>query len=94
LSLIRYFNPTANCDTIAPANTIDNTFIPEFLYHTYLTVDKHNIQTLEDIPRLYILGSHSTLEAAKKYALKALATLGYKEADFALHQTRPHGVEE
>uniref|UniRef100_A0A8H7N2W9 Uncharacterized protein n=1 Tax=Bionectria ochroleuca TaxID=29856 RepID=A0A8H7N2W9_BIOOC len=79
---------------MAPANTIDDTFIPEFLYHTCLTVDEHDVQTLEDIPRLYVLGSHGTLEAAKKCALKALATLGYEEADFALYQTRPHGVEE
>ncbi|CAH0039311.1 unnamed protein product [Clonostachys rhizophaga] len=79
---------------MAPANTIDDTFIPEFLYHTCLTVDEHDVQTLEDIPRLYVLGSHGTLEAAKKCAFKALATLGYEEADFALYQTRPHGVEE
>uniref|UniRef100_A0A8H7K7Y9 Uncharacterized protein n=1 Tax=Bionectria ochroleuca TaxID=29856 RepID=A0A8H7K7Y9_BIOOC len=72
----------------------DQTLIPEFLYHTCLTVDEHNVQTLGDIPRLYVLGSHGTVKAAKEFALGALGTLGYEEADFAVYQTRPPGVEE
>ncbi|CAG9988122.1 unnamed protein product [Clonostachys byssicola] len=79
---------------MAPGNTSDNAFIPEFLYHTCLTINEHHIQTLADIPRLYVLGSHGTLESAKQFALEALATLGYKEEDFAIYQTRPHDAEE
>ncbi|VUC28258.1 unnamed protein product [Clonostachys rosea] len=79
---------------MAPKDTSDDTFIPEFLYHTCLTVDENNVQTLEDIPRRYVLASHGTLEAAKQSALKALATLGYEEADFAVYKARPDVAEE
>jgi hypothetical protein len=65
------------------------TFVPEFLYHTYLKVDEHGVETKEVIPRFYVLGTHATVESAKNSAATVIPKLGYEESDFDIYEERP-----
>lgn len=62
--------------------------IPEQLYHTTLTVVDFHKDTSGAIRDVYVLGTHTTISAAKSFALRALTHLGYQPDDFAEYATR------
>ncbi|KAK3299706.1 uncharacterized protein B0H64DRAFT_103909 [Chaetomium fimeti] len=70
------------------ADTDGNSSIPELLYHTTLTVVDFHRDTSGSTRDTHVLGTHTTLPAAKAFALRALETLGYKPADFDEYATR------
>ncbi|CAK7213551.1 hypothetical protein SBRCBS47491_001839 [Sporothrix bragantina] len=55
---------------------------PELLYHTTLTVVGKDAETSAPTRHVYVLGTHSTVEAAKAFSSKALKDLGYEPSDF------------
>ncbi|KAL2022173.1 hypothetical protein VTK56DRAFT_6002 [Thermocarpiscus australiensis] len=82
------------------AATEGNPPIPEQLFHTTLTVVDYHKDTSGAIRDVYVLGTHTTLPSAKRFALAALQQLGYQPDDFAEYATRadapdaeawPHG---
>ena len=62
--------------------------IPEQVYHTTLTVVDFHKDTSGSTRDTHVLGTHTSLPAAKAFALSALETLGYKPADFDEYTTR------
>lgn len=60
--------------------------IPTLLHHTCLTVIDKGEGTLGPDPRVYVLGTHSTIKAAKAFALEALSTLGYDKDSFKVYR--------
>ncbi|KIL90036.1 hypothetical protein FAVG1_06774 [Fusarium avenaceum] len=56
--------------------------IPELLYHIILTVINYPVDPSGAQQSTYILGTRSTLEAAKGLSFKVLQVLGYKPQDF------------
>ena len=69
-------------------------FVPDSLYHTSLVVNEHGVETTSVIPKYYVIGTHATVESAKKFALSVLPNLGYEKSDFADYEERPRDVEE
>ena len=67
--------------------------VPSELYHTCLKVDEHGFETNSMLPKFYVLGTHATIEAAKKYALTVLPSLGYAKDDFPDYEERPSVTE-
>jgi hypothetical protein len=68
--------------------------VPQTLYHTLLTVVDHT-SLAPGAPRaVYPLGTHTTLEAAKKFSLNALSLLGYSRSDFELYEEKPAKTDE
>ncbi|PNP57319.1 hypothetical protein FNYG_15240 [Fusarium nygamai] len=55
---------------------------PELLYHTVLTVIDYHKEPLGATRSVYVLGTHSALEAAKAFATSALQGLNYQPEDF------------
>ncbi|CRK12762.1 hypothetical protein BN1723_007422, partial [Verticillium longisporum] len=66
--------------------------IPEFLYHSVLTIVEHDPQPNGQTSVVHILGTHGTIPAAKAFATRALAMLGYDKNKFQIYQTRPAQV--
>lgn len=66
--------------------------IPELLYHTTLTVIDYKDDTSGFTQTVYVLGTHSTLSAAKAFSKSALHELGYEPDDFTTYAVR--GAEE
>ncbi|KAM7187705.1 hypothetical protein V8F33_011089 [Rhypophila sp. PSN 637] len=62
--------------------------VPEQLYHTTLTVIDFHKDTSGSTRDVYVLGTHTTLQAAKAFTLKALETLGYSPDDFYTYKVR------
>ncbi|KAK3348187.1 hypothetical protein B0H65DRAFT_168357 [Neurospora tetraspora] len=63
--------------------------VPENLYHTTLTVIDHHATTSGAINNLHVLGTHTTLDAAKAFAYHdALRSLNYQPYDFSIYATR------
>ncbi|KAK4445881.1 hypothetical protein QBC34DRAFT_412399 [Podospora aff. communis PSN243] len=62
--------------------------IPDLLFHTILTVIDYHVDTSGSTRNVYVLGTHTTLEAAKAFSLKALSSLGYEPDDFAEYASR------
>ncbi len=69
-------------------NTNENSPIPEELFHTTLTVVDFHHDTSGSTRDVYVLGTHTTLSAAKAFALSALSHLGYQPDDFSEYTTR------
>lgn len=63
--------------------------VPDLLYHTCLTV----IDPGTDKPQVYVLSSHSTIEAAKKSAVEAIPKLGFDKDEFEVYQEQIHATE-
>ncbi|KAI6756151.1 hypothetical protein HG530_011887 [Fusarium avenaceum] len=55
---------------------------PELLYHTILTVIDYHVDPSGAQRSIYILGTHSTLEAAKDSSYGVLQSIRYKPQDF------------
>ena len=62
--------------------------VPELLFHTVLTVIDYHADTSGSTQTVYVLGTHTTLEAAKAFSYTALEGLGYQPDDFAEFETR------
>ncbi|CAK7212953.1 hypothetical protein SBRCBS47491_001638 [Sporothrix bragantina] len=56
--------------------------IPELLYHTTLTVLGKDTDASAVTRNVYVLGTHSTVEAAKAFSATALEALNYEPTDF------------
>lgn len=69
-------------------DTDGNPSIPEQVYHTTLTVVDFHRDTSGSTRDTHVLGTHTSLPAAKTFALSALETLGYKPGDFDEYTTR------
>ena len=77
---------------IAPnTNKKFNMEVAELLYHTTLTIVDNNADTSGNIRKMYILGTHANLEAAKQFAAKGLHSLGYEPEDFAIFEGHQPG---
>lgn len=61
--------------------------IPDLLFHTMLTVIDYHTDTSGSTRTVYVLGTHTALEAAKAFSLTALSDLGYTPDDFAEYET-------
>ncbi|KAK4107075.1 hypothetical protein N656DRAFT_785688 [Canariomyces notabilis] len=70
------------------AESNDSHPIPDQLYHTTLTVVDYHLDTSGSTRDFYVLGTHTTVSAAKAFALGALKSLGYQPDDFADYTTR------
>ncbi|KAM6508105.1 hypothetical protein FALCPG4_017993 [Fusarium falciforme] len=57
--------------------------LPELLYHTVLTVIDYYQEPSGPTSSVYVLGTHSTIEAAKAFATSALQGLSYEPEGFA-----------
>jgi len=68
--------------------TNGNPSIPEQLFHTTLTVIDFHRDTSGSTRDVHVLGTHTTLPAAKAFALVALKHLGYQPEDFEKYATR------
>lgn len=79
---------------MATEETTGSDFIPDTLFHTCLTVNEHSGETSEAVPRVYILGTHATVEAAKRFASGVIPTLGYDREDFDVYEERSRDTEE
>lgn len=79
--------------------TNGNKNVPELLHHTTLTVIDYHQDTSGSTRDVFVLGTHTTLAAAKAFAHAALGLLGYQPDDFTEYATRadtppeewPHG---
>ncbi|KAJ9149448.1 hypothetical protein NKR23_g4215 [Pleurostoma richardsiae] len=67
---------------------------PEQIYHTTLTVIDYHEDNSGSTQTVWVLGTHSTLEAAKAFTRTALQTLGYAPEDFAAYEVKPAGADE
>jgi len=67
--------------------------IPELLFHTTLTVIDFHVDTSGSTQSVYVLGTHTTLESAKAFTLKALEGLNYQADDFDEFETRAPNKE-
>lgn len=65
---------------------------PDQLFHTTLTVVDFHRDTSGSTREVYVLGTHTTLPAAKTFALASLLQLGYKPDDFTEYATRVEAV--
>ena len=69
---------------------------PELLFHTVLRVIDFHTDTSGATQSVYVLGTHTALDAAKSFALHALQGLGYEESEFKEYKTHanlPSGEE-
>ncbi|EXK24711.1 hypothetical protein FOMG_18578 [Fusarium oxysporum f. sp. melonis 26406] len=62
--------------------------VPELLYHTVLTVIDYHKEPSGATRSVYVLGTHSSLEAAKAFATSALQGLNYQPEDFTEFNVR------
>ncbi|KAH7126445.1 hypothetical protein B0J13DRAFT_530988 [Dactylonectria estremocensis] len=65
--------------------------VPELLHHTTLTVIDYHEDPSGATRSVYVLGTHSTLEASKVFATSALQGLKYEPSDFAEYTVRSAG---
>jgi hypothetical protein len=70
------------------AETNGNPSIPEQLFHTTLTVVDYHLDTSGSTRDVHVLGTHTSLPAAKAFALAALELLGYEPDDFEEYAAR------
>jgi hypothetical protein len=66
--------------------------VPELLFHTTLTVVDNQPNPSGPARATYPLSTHTTMEAAKEFAPKALAELGYHRSDFETYEIRPEST--
>lgn len=67
--------------------------VPELLFHTILTVIHHNNESGNGHLDTYVLGTRTTLEAAKSFAKHSLTYFGYAKEEFEIYEERTPGVE-
>ena len=65
--------------------------IPEFLYHTTVTVINNHAASGGSQQAVYVLGTHANLEAAKSFALTALPRINYQPDDFVAYNVHRAG---
>ena len=86
LNTIEVYQST--CTNIKMVNTNGKPTVPELLFHTTLTVIDYHRDTSGSTRDVHVLGTHTSLSAAKVFALMALELLGYDEDDFDEYSTR------
>ncbi|KAH8879051.1 hypothetical protein GQ53DRAFT_54535 [Thozetella sp. PMI_491] len=64
---------------------------PELLYHTILTVTAPQETTSGDRISVHVLGTHATLQAAKKFAASGFHFLHYEPEDFVEYEIHQAG---
>lgn len=62
--------------------------VPELLFHTVLIVVDYHTDTSGSTRNVYVLGTHTSLAAAKAFSQKALHGLDYEPEDFAEYAAR------
>lgn len=62
---------------------------PDTLFHTLLTVIDYHTDPSGGTRSTWVLGSHTDLPAAKAFAKKSLASLGYNRDDFKTYEEAP-----
>jgi hypothetical protein len=62
--------------------------VPKLLYHTVLTVIDYHTEPSGATRSVYVLSTHSVLEAAKAFATSALQRLNYQREDFTVFAVR------
>ncbi|KAL6881290.1 hypothetical protein J3F83DRAFT_721722 [Trichoderma novae-zelandiae] len=62
--------------------------VPEQLFHTVLTVIDYSHDSSGADRTAFVLKTHGTLDAAKKFASQSLETLGFAPEDFQLYRVR------
>ena len=65
-----------------------NPAVPELLFHTILTAVDFHSDTSGSTREVHVLGTHTTLSAAKAFAFTSLLHLGYQPDDFTEYATR------
>lgn len=65
--------------------------VPDLLYHTTLTVIDYHQDPSGATRSVYVLGTHSTVQAAKSFANSALQSLNYAQDDFSEYEVRSEG---
>lgn len=70
------------------AETQGKPSVPEQLFHTTLMVVDFHQDTSGSTRDVYVLGTHTSLAAAKAFALESLTHLGYQPDDFAEYASR------
>jgi hypothetical protein len=70
------------------AESNGNPTVPEQLFHTILTVVDFHADTAGSTREVHVLGTHTSLSAAKAFALASLLHLGYQPDDFTEYATR------
>ncbi|KAK3317352.1 hypothetical protein B0T19DRAFT_290281 [Cercophora scortea] len=73
---------------MADINNNEEAAVPEELFHTILTVIDYHADTSGSTRTVYVLGTHTSLAAAKAFTLHALQDLKYEPEDFAVFATR------
>lgn len=63
--------------------------VPENLYHTILTVIDYDVDKSGGTRSVWVLGTHTSLPAAKAFSTRALQELGYEKDDFANYAVHP-----
>ncbi|KAL2108482.1 hypothetical protein VUR80DRAFT_3759 [Thermomyces stellatus] len=63
--------------------------IPDTLFHTLLTVIDYHTDPSGGTRSTWVLGTHTSLEAAKAFAKNSLASLGYNRDDFKTYEEAP-----
>ncbi len=58
----------------------------ELLFHTTLVVVDYHTDRSGSTQTVYVLGTQTTLDAAKRFATTALQTLNYEPSDFAVYE--------
>ncbi|KAL2125720.1 hypothetical protein VTJ04DRAFT_2085 [Mycothermus thermophilus] len=76
------------------AESNGNKPVSEHLFHTTLTVVNYHNETYGDTQDVYVLGTHTSLQAAKAFARSALASLGYNPEDFEVYTVRQETPDE
>jgi len=67
--------------------------VPELLFHTILTVIHHDSEAGSGRLDAYVLGTRTTLEAAKSFARHSLTFFGYSKEEFQIYEEKTPGVE-
>lgn len=65
----------------------ENANVPDLLFHTLLTVIDFHADTSGSTRTVYILGTHTSVTAAKAFAQACLTHLGYAPDDFTTYAT-------
>lgn len=74
--------------TLTPSGTNS---APDTLFHTLLTVIDYHADPSGGTRSTWVLGTHTTLSAAKSFAKTALSSLGYDRTDFSAYEEAPTG---
>ncbi|PTB45635.1 uncharacterized protein TrAFT101_001069 [Trichoderma asperellum] len=73
---------------MASVNGASSNFVPEQLFHTVLQVIDYSHDASGANRTTFVLKTHGTLEAAKKFAVHSLESINFTSSDFQQYQIR------